>query len=351
MNATELPLPEFYDPAHAARWDHRPDQQALLEAAMRWRDAHHIAPAATDARRVALLLVDLQKDFCFPEGTLYVGGRSGRGALEDNDRCVRFLYRNLARITEVTCTMDTHFPFQVFSPSFWRDDSGGVPSPHREITTEDIGSGRVRPNPEVAAWLCGGDYEWLRRQVAFYCRRLEEAGKYKLYLWPPHCLLGSDGHALAGTVHAARLFHSYARSARGAIEVKGGHPLTENYSVLSPEVLERHDGGLLADRNTALVDSLLSADALLVAGQAASHCVKSTLEDLLQAIAARDPSRAGRVYVLRDCMSSVAVPDPSRPGGFVFDFTPQTEEALARLAAAGMHVVESAVPMKDWPGM
>ena len=46
MNATELPLPDFYDPAHAARWDHRPDQQALLGAAMRWRDAHRIAPAA-----------------------------------------------------------------------------------------------------------------------------------------------------------------------------------------------------------------------------------------------------------------------------------------------------------------
>lgn len=351
MKATELPVPEFYDPAHVARWDHRPDQQAVFEAAVRWRAAHAIAPAGSDSRRIVLLLVDLQRDFCFPEGTLYVGGRSGRGALEDNDRLVRFLYRNLARITEVTCTMDTHFPFQIFSPPFWQDASGAPLTAHREVTAEDITDGRVRPHPDLAAWLCGGDYDWLLRQVTFYCRRLEEAGRYRLYLWPPHCLLGSDGHALVGAVHEARLFHAYARSAPNGVEVKGGHPLTENYSVLSPEVLERHDGGPLAGRNSALVDSLLSADALVVAGQAASHCVKSTLEDLREAIAARDPALAARVYVLRDCMSSVTVPDPARPGGFVFDFTPQTDAALARLAAAGMHVIESTVPMADWPGL
>ena len=33
------------------------------------------------------------------------------------------------------------------------------------------------------------------------------------------------------------------------------------------------------------------------------------------------------------------------------DFTPQTEAALDKLAAAGMNVVESTTPMKDWLGM
>jgi hypothetical protein len=74
--------------------------------------------------------------------------------------------------------------------------------------------------------------------VRHYCEELERAGKYQLYLWPPHCLLGSDGHALAGVVHAARLFHAFARGAQSWVEVKGGNPLTENYSVLRPEVLD-----------------------------------------------------------------------------------------------------------------
>jgi nicotinamidase-related amidase len=351
MAAGPLPAPPFYDPAHAAQWGYRPDLAALLEQAAGWRARHGLAPSGSDRTRIHLLLVDVQKDFCFPEGTLYVGGRSGRGALEDSDRIARFVYANLGSITDVTCTLDTHFPYQIFFPSFWLDRSGRPPGAHREITTEDIRQGEARPNPAVAWWLCGGDYAWLQRQVEFYCSELERAGKYRLYLWPPHCILGGDGHALVGVVQEARVFHAFVRGSQDGLEVKGGHPLTENYSVLAPEVLQRWDGGPLVERNPKLVDTLLAADAVVVAGQAASHCVKSSLEDLLAEIQARDPRLARKVYILEDCMSSVAVPDPARPGELLFDFTPQAEAALQRFAAAGMNVVRSTDPLASWPGL
>jgi nicotinamidase-related amidase len=350
--ANELPVPPFYDPENARRWSYRPDPQALFEEAGRWRARHAIPASGTDRRNVHLLLVDLQKDFCFPEGSLYVGGRSGRGAMDDNDRIARFVYRNLARLTEITCTLDTHYPFQIFSPSFWLDREGAPLTAHREITTDDIRSGRVRPNPAIAWWVAEGrDLGWLGRQVEFYCAELERSGKYTLYLWPPHCLLGGEGHVLAGVVQEARLFHAYARGSRDGTEIKGGHPLTENYSVLAPEVRRRHDGGPLAERNSTFLETLLAADRLVIAGQAASHCVKSSVEDLLDAIRARDASLARKVYLLRDGMSSVAVADPARPGAFLFDFTPQSEAALARFSEAGMHVVSSTEPMASWPGM
>jgi len=82
-------------------------------------------------------------------------------------------------------------------------------------------------------------------------------------------------------VHEARLFHAFVRGSRDSVEVKGGHALTENYSVLSPEVLMRYDGQPLAQRNTQFIKTLLEADAVIVAGQASSHCVKSSIEDLL----------------------------------------------------------------------
>jgi nicotinamidase-related amidase len=182
--------------------------------------------------------------------------------------------------------------------------------------------------------------------VRHYTAELERAGKYKLYLWPPHCILGSDGHALAGVIHEARMFHSYVRSAQSWVEIKGGNPLTENYSVLRPEVLTRHDGGALAERNAVFLETLLAADAVIVAGQAASHCVKSSIEDLLAGIAARDPALAKKVYVLTDCMSSVTVPDGK--GGFAVDFTHAAEAALERFAAAGMHLVKSTDPLVRW---
>ena len=349
--SSELPLPALYDAAHAAQWSYRPDTQAVFDAAQAWRRRHGLSDAAADGRRTLLLLVDLQKDFCLPAGSLYVGGRSGRGAIDDSDRVARFVYRNLGALTEIRSTLDTHYPHQIFFPSFWLDADGRAPSPHREVTAEDVASGALRPSPGLAAWLAGGDPEWLRRQAEDYCRRLEAAGKYRLYLWPPHCLLGSEGHALVGVVEEARAFFAFARSAETAVEIKGGHALTENYSVLSPEVLVRHDGRPLAERNTRLIERLLDADRLILAGQAASHCVKSTAEDLLEEIQRRDPRLAGKVYLLEDCMSSVAVPDPDRPGEFLFDFTPQAEAALARFAAAGMHVVRSTQPMAEWPGI
>jgi nicotinamidase-related amidase len=129
---------------------------------------------------------------------------------------------------------------------------------------------------------------------------------------------------------------------------KGQNPLTENYSVLRPEVLRRYDGRPLAEKNTALIEALLEPDALLVAGEASSHCVKSTVDDLLAEIGARDPRLASKVYLLVDCMSPVAVPDGK--GGFAADFTAEAEEALRRFEAAGMHLVRSTEPLESWPG-
>lgn len=344
-----LPTPSFYDPRNAERRAYAPDQLRLLREAAEWRRAHALRPAASDRRSLHLLLIDVQKDFCFPEGSLYVAGRSGRGALDDNRRTAEFLYRNLDVLTHVTTTMDTHFAFQIFFPAFWVGKDGQPLAPYREITTDDIDRGEARPDPAVAGWLCGGDYAWLLQQVRFYCAELEKAGRYRLYLWPPHCILGSDGHALAGVLHEARMFHAFARSAQSWVEVKGGNALTENYSVLRPEVLLRHDGQPLAQPNASFLKTLLTADAVIVAGQAASHCVKSSIEDLLGEIVAQDPALARKVYVLADCMSAVTVPDGK--GGLAADFTPQAEAALQRFADAGMHVVRSTDPIEAWPEM
>lgn len=342
-----LPLPDFYRADHAAAWDYRPDAQDLAARAAEWRAMHNVRAAAADEYRIHVLLIDVQKDFCLPEGTLYVAGRSGTGAIDDSKRMAEFLYRNAAVIGNVTTTLDTHFAYQIFFPSFWIDRDDAPLTPHRVITAQEVASGEVRPNPAMARWLCKGNYAWLVKQALHYCEELERAGKYQLYLWPPHCLLGSDGHALAGVIHEARLFHSYLRGSQSWAEVKGGNPLTENYSVLRPEVLTRHDGAPLAQRNTQFLQTLLSADAVVIAGQAASHCVKSSIDDLLDQIVAVDPALARKIYIMTDCMSAVTVPDGK--GCFVADFTDEADRAQQRFADAGMHLVRSTDPMAAWP--
>jgi nicotinamidase-related amidase len=77
--------------------------------------------------------------------------------------------------------------------------------------------------------------------------------------------------------------------------------------------------------------------------------VKSTIDDLLDVIVRQDPALVRKVYILTDCMSAVTVPDGK--GGFVADFTPQAESALARFASAGMHLVKSTEALAGWPGL
>ena len=348
---TMLPVPAFFNPKNAAEFNYAPNAGDLLAAAQTYRAKHAIPTLAGSLRakaaRVHLLGIDLQKDFCFPQGTLYVGGRSGTGAIDDNVRLAQFIYRNLGYLTDITTTMDTHFAYQIFFSSFWLDTSGNFVAPFTAITTAEIRKGTYVPNPAVCAML-GCTYGWLRKQVEFYCTELERQGKYTLFIWPFHCLLGSAGHALAGVIQEARLFFSFVRGTQSWAEVKGGHPLTESYSVFKNEVTRSFDGThTFGQRNTNLIKTLSASDVVVFAGQAASHCVKSSIDDFLDEIKAQDPTLLQKVYVMRDCMSAVTVPDGK--GGFFVDNTPDAEAALQKFQAEGMHVVDSTTPMADWP--
>ncbi len=342
-------LPAFYNPAHADQFAYSPKMPEVKDAAMDWAISRSIRPAASDKKRLHLLLIDMQRDFSFREGSLYVGGRSGRGAMDDSRRTAEFIYCNLEHISCISTTLDTHLPIQIFSRSFWEKEDGSPVTAHTVILPEDVIKGTYRPTLAAAAAL-GGNYGWLRDYCIHYCSELAKKGKYQLNIWPEHCLLGTDGHTLVGVIQEAAYFHAYARKTQLDLQVKGANPLTENYSILSPEVLSRQDGRPIAQKNAKFIQTLLEADYVVIGGQAASHCVKSSIDDLLaEIIDAKKPDLARKVYVLADCMSAVAVPDGK--GGFYADFTPQAEDALKRFADAGMHVVKSTDPIDSWPDL
>ena len=356
MNANQNSLfPSFYDSANAEKWEYRPDHRALFVEAADYRSRNNVKPSVKDRKKVHLLVIDAQKDFVFPEGSLYVGGRSGTGAIDDMRRTAEFIYGNLGKITHITPTMDTHFPFQIFYPSMWIDDAGQPLMPYdivnanMEIVRMGDVVGRAHANPAVAGWLTNGNYAWLSKQFEYYVKELAREGKYELIMWPEHCILGSDGHALSGIFHEARMFHSYVRGVQSNVEVKGGNPLTENYSVLGPEVTTRFDGKALAQKNARFVRTLVDSDYVVIAGEAGSHCVASSTDDLLDEINKKDPKLAEKVYVVTDLMSAVTVPDGG--GGFIMDFTPQMENAFDRWERAGMKLVTSTEAIEDWPGM
>jgi nicotinamidase-related amidase len=337
----ELPLPEHFDPSQVGRVWRVPYEARAREAEV-WRQEHDLRPAADDSLRVCLVAIDVQNTFCIPDFELFVGGRSGTGAVDDNRRLCEFMYRNLATLSQVVASLDTHHAMQVFHAIWLVDEHGNHPAPYTLISAQDVQSGRWRFNDAIADVL-GLDVEYGRRQLADYTRRLAEGLKYDLTIWPYHAMLGGVGHALVSAVEEAIFFHGIARRSRPDFRVKGDNPFTEHYSVLGPEVREGPDGESLGAKDAGLIEKLLTFDVVVVAGQAKSHCLAWTIDDLL-ADEAAGGRLAERTYLLEDCTSPVVVPG-------VVDYTDEAEAAFERYAAAGMHVVQSTDPMGAWPGL
>ncbi len=231
--------------------------------------------------------------------------------------------------------MDTHTAMQIFHPIFWVNEAGEHPVPTATmIRLEDVQSGVWKVNPKVAHSLTNGDCEALQSHALHYTRKLTENGKYPLTVWAYHSMLGGIGHALVSAVEEAMFFHCIARGSQTNFQIKGDNPLTENYSVLRPEVMDGADGSAIAQKNSPLIQKLLDFDAVIIAGQAKSHCVAWTIDDLLTEILAQDPRLAKKVYLLEDCTSPVVVPG-------VIDFTEQADAAFQRFAKAGMNLIRS----------
>ena len=329
----QLPIPSFFNPETVGQvW--RVPYTERAEQAKNWAKEQQIQPASEDKTRICLTIIDPQNTFCIPEFELFVAGKSGLGAVEDNRRLCEFIYSNLSQITTIIATMDTHKAMQIFHPIFWLNDTGEHPIPAAtQISYNDLLQGTWKVNPEIAASL-GCDYEKLQDYALHYTQKLSEKGKYPLTVWPYHSMLGGIGHAVVSAVEEAAFFHNIARHSQTILELKGENPLTENYSVLSPEVLEDDNGNAIGKKNTSLLQKLLQFDKLIIAGQAKSHCVAWTVEDLLTEILAVDSQLAKKVYLLEDCTSPVVVEG-------VVDYSEEADEAFARFANAGMQVVKS----------
>jgi len=342
MASTSLPIPDFFAPSQVGAIWRVPYQQRVADAED-WVRKHDILPADQDTTRICLVTVDVQNTFCIPGFELFVGGRSGTAAIDDNRRLCEFIYRNLHVISQVVPTMDTHHLMAVFHPIYLLNNAGEHPQPFTLISYDDVANGRWRFNPALGFSL-GITPEDGQRRLLHYTRVLKQSGKYELTIWPYHAMLGGIGHALVSAVEEAVFFHSVTRYSRPDFQIKGNNPFTEHYSVLGPEVTEDPDGKPLARRNQALVDELLKYDAVIIAGQAKSHCVAWTIADLLSDVLDRDHRLAKRVYLLEDCTSPVVMPG-------VIDYTEQADAAFRRFADAGMRVVRSTDAIADWPGI
>jgi len=319
-----LPLPDFYEPRKAGEL-YLERAGMVADAGEAYAKKHRITPAANDKFKICAFGIDMQVGFCTPGASLFVPG-----AVEDNQRTIGWIYSNLDKLSGLAFSMDTHRMFQIFHPAWWIDARGNHPAPLTPIFHEEVRAGKWTPIAHP-------------RESLEYVKKLEATGKYVLTVWPYHTLLGGLSHALVPALVEAALFHAAARKHQTHFETKGTQAMTENYSVLSPEVTEL-GGQVVGSFNTPFFKMLMDYDRVYVFGEAKSHCVLSTLQDLRDHIQKTDPGLVDKVWILEDAMSPVPAP-PLNPLPAHLDFPRIAEKAIEDFKKAGMHVVKTTDPV------
>ena len=273
------------------------------------------------ARPTELLIIDAQNDFCdLPEAWCPADPLSGArlapalpvpGAHADLLRLAGFIATAGERIDGITVTLDSHHRYDIAHPGYWLTAEGRPVAPFTTITAAQVRAGDFRP-------VLAAEHDRTLR----YLDALEAAGRYTLMCWPVHCQLGSWGHGLHAAVLAACNAWEDAQHKPVRVVDKGSFPWSEHYSALMAEVPDPADPSTALNR--PLLERLDRAETLLIAGEASSHCVKATVEHLVEHL----PSgRVGRLWLLTDCMSPVA------------GFEPQAAAFLDAMRALGVQTL------------
>lgn len=226
-----------------------------------------------------LLLIDPQNSFCHPEGELSVPG-----ADEDMKRLADFLRSAGGKIDRITVTLDSHNKIHIAHPNWWVDADGHHPEPFTGMTFEEVRDGRWR-----AADPANRDWSMI------YMRQVKSQT-----VWPVHCLVGAHGHEVFGPLMPA-LAEWREKYDELDFLFKGSNRYTEHFSAIRAAVEIPDDP--FTHLNRALLRTLGHADTILVAGEAASHCVADTLDDIVEY--AEDKEIGGKLTLLTDAMSAV----------------------------------------------
>lgn len=271
---------------------------------------------------IHLLAIDTQNDFCditaaqLPldmEGNTVNPALPVTGAHADMQRLGELVQRGMKGLSDISVTMDSHHHLGIERPTFWMTGQGGPVSPFTLIMADDVRNGRFLPKNPAAT-----------PRVLAYLDTLEAAGRYNLMIWPVHCEIGTWGHNIHENFRKA--YNIWEEREFGVVNkvTKGSNPWTEHYSALQAEVPDPMDP--TTQLNRGLIDILEASDQVVIAGEAGSHCVKATVEHIVENFDAKSVSK---LVILTDCISPVA------------GFEQQYKDFLADMSGKGVQMSTS----------
>jgi len=261
------------------------------------------------SKKIHLLLIDPQNSFTKvvppdEQQTRHDGELCVPGAWDDMTRVADMIERTGSMFSQITVTLDSHHPFHIAHPLFWKDANGERPKPLTVIREEKgnfIGSQfDANGQPHDIGEFMVSRPQYMKHAIA-YLRELATKGRYSHMVWPEHCLIGTPGFLIMKPLRHALIKWEYDKIGLVNKVTKGSTFYTEHFSAIEAEV--PHPEFPETQLNSSLVDDLNEADEIVLGGEASSHCVLSTLRDIADRF--KDDSFIKKVVCLEDAMSPV----------------------------------------------
>ena len=234
-------------------------------------------------KKVCLLIIDPQFDFCDPTGKLFVPG-----ADLDMVRLSKFIEKNYMRLDDIQLTLDSHHRVHIAHAISWLDEHGKHPASYTVITAADVDAGKYKAT-----------YPAFQDKYVNYVHQLEANGRYVLCIWPEHCLIGSVGATIYSPIFEAVSIWE-GQYAQAGKTTKGSNLFTEHYSAVKADVIDNTD--VYTKLNTKLTGILKTYDDILVGGEARNFCLANTVKDISEDFG---DDNVKKLIILEDATSPV----------------------------------------------
>ena len=268
--------------------------------------------------KINLLIIDPQNSFCDPSEDLYV-----QNSEKDMQRISSMVDRLGTRINEIYVSLDRHHFFDISHPDFWEDKEGKNPDPFTIISYKDIVDENWFP---IFSSLPG--YSNAKKYVEKYTKKLKENGRYSHTIWPPHCLIASHGASVVPVLYESLLRWEKLKRKNINYIPKGECITTESFSCVKSALPNAKDPS--TQLKTKFISDLLLVEKILICGETSSHCLKDSVEDIVQF---GDNNCIEKLCLLTDGTSPVISP-------FV-DFPSIAKQFITDMKLKGMQVAKT----------
>jgi nicotinamidase-related amidase len=227
-----------------------------------------------------LLIIDPQVCFCQEGASLYV-----KGASEDSARLSALFFQKPELFDTIDISLDMHQRDDVAHPSYWINSEGKHPEVFTQITLQDLVEGKWVPvNPAYNS------------KMLAYLQFLDKEKKFTHTIWPPHAIAGTKDVNIVDVLLTGLLNWEKINKKSFHTHIKGMDRHSEHYGIFQGE-------GPGQEFNHKLIHELFqNENEVYVAGQAKSHCVATSLKQILE----KYPQYISQITLISDATSNVS---------------------------------------------